>query len=136
MSSRVCLFSPPRGHGPQPPSVTVSTYTSASNPVVFQSPAMPNARMSLCTHSVDSFSFPPRPLRVAPSRPPATHLNERPHPQKSSRAQRCLNAFTSGYLKEGHGCTRSSIFRYQGTSRTKNIYSRKLRAVRENTPIY
>ena len=53
-----------------PPSVTVPTHTSASNAVAFQSPAMPNARMSLCMQSVYSFSFPPRPLRTAPSRFP------------------------------------------------------------------
>ena len=54
----------------RPPSVTTSTQTSAFNAIVFQSPVMPNARMSLCTQSVHSFSFPPRPLRSAPSRFP------------------------------------------------------------------
>ena len=48
----------------RPPSVTVSTHTSAFKAVAFQSPAMPNVRMSLCTQSVHSFSFPPRPLRT------------------------------------------------------------------------
>ena len=52
----------------RPPSVIASTQTSAFNAIVFQSPAMPNARMSLCTQSVHSFSFPPRSLRTAPSR--------------------------------------------------------------------
>ena len=56
----------------RPPAVTVSTHTSASNAVAFQSPAIPNARMSLCTQSVHSFSFPPHPLRTAPSRFPNT----------------------------------------------------------------
>ena len=52
-----------------PPSVTASTQTSAFNAIDFQSPVMPNARMSLCTQSViHSFFFPPRPLRTAPSR--------------------------------------------------------------------
>ena len=55
----------------RPPSVTVSTHTSAFKAVAFQSPAMPNARMSLWTQSVHSFSFPPRPLRTAPSRFPS-----------------------------------------------------------------
>ena len=41
----------------RPPSVTVSTHTSAFKAVAFQSPAMPNVRMSLCTQSVHSFSF-------------------------------------------------------------------------------
>ena len=54
----------------RPPSVTVSTHTSASNAVAFRSPAMANTRMSLYTKSVHSFSFPPRPLRTAPSRFP------------------------------------------------------------------
>ena len=54
----------------RPPSVTVSTQTSAFKAVAFQSPAMPSARMSLWTQSVHSFSFPPRPLRTAPSRFP------------------------------------------------------------------
>ena len=52
----------------RPPSVTVSTHTSTFNAVAFQSPAMPNARMSLCTQSVHSFSFPLRYLRTSPSR--------------------------------------------------------------------
>ena len=56
----------------RPPSVTVSTHTSAFKAVAFQSPAMPNARMSLWMQSVHSFSFPPRPLRTAPSRFPKT----------------------------------------------------------------
>ena len=50
----------------RPPSVTASIQTSAFNAIVFQSPVIPNARMSLCTQSVHSFSFPPRPLRTAP----------------------------------------------------------------------
>ena len=73
MSSRVYLFFPPRGHEPPPTLVTVSTHTSAFNAVAFQSPAIPNARMSLWTQSVhSSFSFPSRPLRTAPSRFPNT----------------------------------------------------------------
>ena len=55
-----------------PPSVTVSNHTSASNVVAFKSLAVPNVRMSLCMQSVHSFSFPPRPLRNAPSRFPNT----------------------------------------------------------------
>ena len=56
----------------RPSSVTVSTHTSAFTAVAFHSPATPNARMSLCTQWVHSFSFPPRPLRTAPSRFPNT----------------------------------------------------------------
>ena len=51
----------------RPPTVTVSTHTSVLNAITFQSPVMPNARVSLCTQSVHSFFFPPRPLRTAPS---------------------------------------------------------------------
>ena len=55
------------------PSAAVSTHTSASNNVVaFQSHAISNARMSLCKQSAHSFSFPPHPLRTAPSRFPNT----------------------------------------------------------------
>ena len=54
----------------RPPSVTASTQTSAFTAIVFQSPVKPNARMSLRTQSVHSFSYPPRPLRTAPSRFP------------------------------------------------------------------
>ena len=54
------------------PSVTVSTHTSAFKAVAFQSPAILNAWMSLWIQSVHSFSFPPRPLRTAPSRFPKT----------------------------------------------------------------
>ena len=57
----------------RPPSMTVSAHTSAFNAVAFQSsPVMPNAPMSLYTQSVHSLSFPPRPLRTAPSRFPNT----------------------------------------------------------------
>ena len=63
----------------RPSSLTVSTHTSVFNAVAFHSPAMPNARMSLCTQSVHSFSFPPRPLRTAPSRfPKMIHFGSRP----------------------------------------------------------
>ena len=72
LSSRVYLFFPPRGHEPPPTQLTVSAQTSASSAVPFQFPAMPNARMSLCTQPAHYFSFPPRPLRYARSRFPNT----------------------------------------------------------------
>ena len=70
MSSRVYLLFPPRGHEPPPPlrDRLNPWHTSASNAVAFQSPALSNARMPLCMQSIYSFSFPPRPLRTAPSR--------------------------------------------------------------------
>ena len=57
---------------PRLPSVTVSSHTSAANAVAFQSPAMPNAWLSLCTQSVHSFSFPPCLLCPTPLRFPKT----------------------------------------------------------------
>ena len=71
----------------RPPSVTVSTHTSASNAVASRYPAMPNARMSLCTQSVHYFFFPPRPLHTAPSRfPNTTRFGSRPHVRMSALA--------------------------------------------------
>ena len=74
-----------------PPSVTVSTYTSASNAVTFQPPAMLNARMSLGTQLVHSFPFTHCPLRTAPSgflntipfgsRPPLNQISSAPAPK-------------------------------------------------------
>ena len=80
MSNRIYLFFFPRGHEPPPTLLDrVSTDTSPSNAVAFQCPAMPNARMSLCTQSVHYFSFPPRPLRTASSRfPNTTRFGSRP----------------------------------------------------------
>ena len=61
------------------PSLAISTHTLASNSVALLSPAMPNARTSLRTQSIHSFSFPPRPLHTAPSRFPSTiHFGNRP----------------------------------------------------------
>ena len=70
MSGRVSLFFPPRGHELGPPSVTASTQTSAFNAIVFQSPVMPNARMSLLYTVGPLFLLPTRPLRTVPSRFP------------------------------------------------------------------
>ena len=99
-----------------PPSVTVSTHTSVFNAVAFQSPAMPNARMSLCTQPVYSFSFPPRPPRTSPSRFPNTirfgsrspliRMNVPAHKKVFSCAT--LSQCSRTGLSQGHGCTRSS----------------------------
>ena len=97
---------------PRPPSVNVSSHTSAFNAVAFQSPAMPNARMSLCTQSVHYFSFPPRPLRTAPSRFPNTiRFGSRPPLIRMSvPAHKVFSFATSSQcshtrLSQGHGCT-------------------------------
>ena len=84
----------------RPPSVTVSTHTSAFKAVAFQSPAMPNVRMSLCTQSVHYFSFPPRPLRTAPSRfPKAIRFGSRP-PVISGRSPplHCLYTYINHHV--------------------------------------
>ena len=52
MSGRVSSSSLHAAINLRPPSVTASTQTSAFNDIVSQSPVMPNARMSLCTQSV------------------------------------------------------------------------------------
>ena len=78
MSSRVYLLCPPLGHEPAPTLRHRLNHTAASNAFAFQSPSTPNARMSLCTQSVYSVSFPPRPLCIAPSRLPNTiHFRHR-----------------------------------------------------------
>ena len=75
------------------PSVTVSSHTSASNAVAFRTPTMPDARVSLCTQSVHSFSFPTRLLRTAPSRfPKTTRFVRQPLTAHS-------NTLTPGYIK-------------------------------------
>ena len=56
-----------------------TTAAPSSNAVAFESPGMPNARTPLYTHLVHSSSFPPRPLRTAPSRyPNKTRFGNRP----------------------------------------------------------
>ena len=91
----------------RPPFVAVLTHISASNAVAFQSPAMPNAWMSRCAQSAHSFFFHPSSphctLKVSQHdslwQPLTDHSNKRPRLQRSSRAQRRLNALTPGYLK-------------------------------------
>ena len=112
-SSRVYLFFPPRAINLRPLSVTVSTHTSASNAVASQPPTMPNARISLYTQLVHSFSFPSRPLCTAPSRilnmfrfgnrPPLIRISASTHKSLLVRSQ-CPHT----RLSLGHGCTRPS----------------------------
>ena len=96
------------------PSVTVSTHTSAFNAVAFQSPAMPNARMSLWTQSVHSFSFPARPLRnpqgfqkrFASAAARRSFGGASPPAKVFSFATSSQCPYTR--LSQGHGCTKSS----------------------------
>ena len=96
-----------------PPSVTVSTHASAFNADAFQSPVMPNARMSLCTQLVHSSSFPPRPLRTAPSRLRFALAAARRSfewvllPTKVFSCETLSKCSRTG-LSQGYGCTKSS----------------------------
>ena len=94
--------------------LTVSTYTSASNAVYFQSPTMTRARMSLCTQSVHSFSFTLRPLRTTPSRFPNTgrfgshpQLIRMSGPTHKRRLVCNVVSMLSHQIIYWHGCTRS-----------------------------
>ena len=98
-----------------PRPLTVSTYTSASNAVCFQSPTMTHAQMSLCTQSVHSFSFTLRPVRTAPSRFPNTvrfgshpQLIRRSGPTHKRRLVCKVASMLSHRVIYWHGCTRSS----------------------------
>ena len=95
----------------RPPSVTASTQTSAFNAIVFQSPVMPNARMSLCTQSVRSFSFPPRPLLTAISRfPNMIRFGNRPR-----HIRRSVPAHKSGSWPIRYGQQHSLPLLFSGT---------------------
>ena len=116
VSSRVCLFFPPRDLEPPPtPHDCLNPHRSLQRRRL-PFPSMPNFRMSLCTQLVHSFSFPPRPLRTAPSRFPNT-IRFRSHPpliRMSAPAHKRLlvrnffSILSHRGLSPGHGCTRSS----------------------------
>ena len=108
MSSRVFLFFPPRGHEPPPTlrdrlNLNLSLYRH-------RFPIARNAkRPDVALYTVGPFFLLPTPssthcaLKVSEHdslwQPPAAHSEERSRPQKSSRAQRCLNALAPGNLK-------------------------------------
>ena len=89
------------------PSVTASTQTSAITVIVSQSPVI--KRPDVALYTVGPFFLLPTPssthcaLKVSEHdsvwQLRAAHSEERSRPQKSSRAQRCLNALAPGYLK-------------------------------------
>ena len=147
MSGRVFLFLPPRGHEP-PPTLRdrLNPNLSLYRHRLTQSPVMPNARMSLCTQSVHSFSFPPRPLRTAPSRfpnmirfgnrPPLIRRSVPAH-KSLARAQRCLNALAPGYLKgtvvRGHPVVWSLALRSDDAKQDPVVYGTKFGVVSSST---
>ena len=115
MPSRVYIFFPPRDHK-LPPTLhdRLNPHISASNAVTFQSLAMSNARISLCTQSVHSFSIPPR--LFLPSRFPNTiHFGNRQPLIQMKAPARKINVFSCASssqcshtgLSRGHDCTRS-----------------------------
>ena len=108
MSSRVYLFFPPRGHKPPP------TLRDRLNPhlsILSRRFPVPRyaKRPDVALYAIGPLFFLPTPSPPYCTRkvsendslrqPPAAHSQERPRPQKSSRSQRRLNAFTPGYLK-------------------------------------
>ena len=116
----------------RPPSVTASTQTSAFNAIAFQSPVMPNARMSLCTQSVHSFSFPPRPLRTAPSRFPnmIRFGNRPPLIRKSVPAHKSLLVRNVVSMLSHRGISRARLYeviRWSGLLRCAPMMRSKTR---------
>ena len=110
MSSRVYLFSPPRGHEPPsahpplPSQPTTQPLTpSLSNPSLCQTPGCRSVRNRSSLFPSYTPSSPNCTIKVSEHdsirQPPAAYSDERPHPQKYSRAQPCLNALTPGYFK-------------------------------------
>ena len=121
MSSRVYLFFSPRGHEP-PPTLgdRLNPHLSLQRrrfpiPRYVKRPDVALYAIGLSALLIFLLPTPSsRPLLTAlhctaPSirfsehdslwQPPAAHSDERPRPQKSSRAQRCLSALTPGYTK-------------------------------------
>ena len=107
-SSRDYLFFPPRGHKSPP------TFRDCLNPYLClrrrRSPIPRYAKhLDVDLYAVGPLSLLPTlfsphfTLKVSQHgslwQPPTAHSNKRPHPQKSSCAQRRLNALIPGYLK-------------------------------------
>ena len=142
MSGRVFLFLPPRGHEPPP------TLRDRLNPNLslyrhrFPIPRYAK-RPDVALYTVGSFFLLPTPssthctLKVSEHdslwQPPAAHSEERSRPQKSSRAQRCLNALAPGYLKgtfvRGHPVVWSLALRSDDAKQDPVVYGTKFGVV-------
>ena len=108
MSSRVYLFFPPHDHEPSPtPHNRLNPYLSLQHRR-FPTPRYAK-RPDVALNAVGPPSLLPIPssphyctLKVSDYdslwQPPAAHSDEHPRPHMSSRAQRCLNARTLGYV--------------------------------------
>ena len=105
--SRIYLLFSPRGNNPPPTLRDRLIPHHSPKAVSFRSHSMSNARTSLCTQSVHSFSILPRPLHTTllrvsniifcGNRPPLVRIV--PPPTKSSGAQRRLNTLPPGYFE-------------------------------------
>ena len=108
MSSRVFLFFPPRGHEPPP-----TPRDRINPPLSLYRRRFPILRYAKCSdialYAIDPLFHLPTPssphctLKVSENyslwQPRPAYSDERPRPQKSSRAQHCLDALAPGYLK-------------------------------------
>ena len=122
----------------RPPYVTASTETSAFSAIVFPIPRYAK-RPDDALYTVGPFFLLPTPssthcaLKVSEHdslwQPPAAHSEERSRPQKSSRAQRCLNALAPGYLKgtvvRGHPVVWSLALRSDDAKQDPVVYGTK-----------
>ena len=142
MSGRVFLFLPPRGHEPPP------TLRDRLNPNLslyrhrFPIPRYAK-RPDVALYTGGPFFLLPTPssthcaLKVSEHdslwQPPAAHSEECSRPQKSSRAQRCLNAFPPGYLKgtvvRGHPVVWSLALRSGDAKQDPVVYGTKFGVV-------
>ena len=142
MSGRVFLFLPPRDH--EPP----LTLRNRLNPTLslyrhrFPIPRYAK-RPDVALYTVGPFSPLPTPssthcaLKVSEHdslwQPPAAHSEERSRPQKSSRAQRCLNTLAPGYLKgtvvRGHPVVWSLALRSDDAKQDSVVYGTKFGVV-------
>ena len=142
MSGRVFLFLPPRGHEPPP------TLRDRLNPNLslyrHRFPIPRNAkRPDVALYTVGPLFLLPTPssthcaLKVSEHdslwQPPAAHSEERSRPQKSSRAQHCLNALAPGNLKgtvvRGHPVVWSLALRSDDAKQDPVVYGTKFGVV-------
>ena len=138
MPGRVFLFFPPRDHEPPPTlrdrlNLNLSLYRHR-----FPIPRYAK-RPDVALYTVGPLFLLPTPssahcaLKVSEHdslwQPPAAHSEERPRPQKSSRALRCLNALAPGYLKgtvvRGHPVVWSLALRCDDAKQDPVVYGSK-----------
>ena len=142
MSGRIFLLFCPRGHEPPP------TLRDRLNPNLslyrhrFPIPRYAK-RPDVALYTVGPLFLLPTPssphcaLKVSEYdslwQPPAAHSEERPRPQKSSRAHCCLNALAPGYLKgtvvRGHPVVLSLALRPDDAKQDPVVYGTKFGVV-------